>query len=242
MRDLLQRFCLLAILAFLAPVALAQDVGVFELHFDAEVFGGKDAEPFDGEVFVAFAAQGEPRAAMHGWFGAPPVMRFAPADVKQGTVLKLRVADAVSKAPMDWSEAQNQKWQVQAVARVSRTGREAGFGEGDVFSAAAEANFVLGSNGVVALHLDQVAEAPLFEETERVRLFNFVSPALTKFHGFDYTMQAGVLLPRNYDASKRYPRSTSASWWFPTRATCTGIRSFAIPHRSDRGGRRSCTS
>lgn len=204
MRDLLQRLCLLATLATFVPSAFAQDVGVFELHFDAAVFGDEDAEPFEGEVFVAFSAKGEPRAAMHGWFNAPPVMRFEPAGVEQGTVLKLRVSDATAKAPMDWSEALNQKWQVQAVARINRTGREAGLGKGDIFSVATEINFVLGSDGVVALHLDQVAEAAPFEETERRRLFNFVSPALTSFHGFDYTMQAGVLLPRDYDASKKY--------------------------------------
>ena len=77
---LTRRALALLVLALLAPlpVSLAlssHGVGAFRLQFDQEIF---DA-PFTGELFVAFAEagqSGEPRQAMHGWFGAPPVLRF----------------------------------------------------------------------------------------------------------------------------------------------------------------------
>lgn len=207
MRALLQRLSIFLVFGLLAPLVSGQEVGVFELHFDAESFGEISKEGFEGEVFIAFAPdkRSEPRQAMLGWFGAPPVMRFDLKGLQQGAVVKLRLSDATLTAPLKWDEAVSKKWHVQAIARVSRTGREPGHGNGDVYSAASEISFSPKAEGVVALHLDQVVEEHKIEETERLRQFDFVSPALSKFHGFEYTMHAGVLLPKNYDAKKTYP-------------------------------------
>ncbi|MEM9381156.1 MAG: hypothetical protein AAGB93_14485, partial [Planctomycetota bacterium] len=176
------------------------DVGTFEVTLDGDVF----EEPFSGAVFVAFAKEGEPRSAMHGWFGAPPVLRF---DVAEGTkTLELSAASAAACFPVDWDDvAAGEEWSVQAVARRSRTGREAGLSPGDVYSDVARIVYDAGSDGTVQLRLDRVVEPKVLEGTDRVELFEFVSPSLSKFHGFDYTMNAGVLLPRDHDASKRYP-------------------------------------
>ncbi|MFT7485911.1 MAG: hypothetical protein ACI9F9_001763 [Candidatus Paceibacteria bacterium] len=202
MRHLLLRCCALPCLVGLAPLAAAQETGFFELHFDAAAFAG---DQFQGEVFIAFSEEGEPRRDMHRWFGAPPVMRLDLPQAKQGAIVKVSLADAIATAPLKWTVDLDKTWKVQAIARTSLTGREAGMGEGDIYSEISDVHYVTGSEGVVALHLDQVASKKPFAETERVRLFDFVSPALSKFHGVDYTMHAGVLLPRNYDPEQTYP-------------------------------------
>jgi hypothetical protein len=193
----------LALVPLLLPCASAQDIGRFELHFDAEIF--EQASGFQGEVFVAFGTDREPRQAMHGWFNAPPVMRFDLAAVERGSVVEVSLADAVAFFPPELSDSEATSWKVQAVARTSRTGRSAGLAEGDVYSQPAEITYLPGSDGSVSLHLDQIAHERPFKETERVRLFEFVSPSLSRFHGFDYPMQAGVLLPMEYDPQKTYP-------------------------------------
>ncbi|MFT5291647.1 MAG: hypothetical protein ACI8QC_003137 [Planctomycetota bacterium] len=205
MRSRSKRAVLLLILPLLAGQASAQEASRFELHFDSEAFAEGAEGGFQGEVFVAFSEDGEPREKMHGWFGAPPVMRFDLKDVTQGTRAVVGVDDASAWVPAEWEQTFEKTWRVQAVARVSRTGRQAGLSAGDVYSAVASIVYSPDSDGVVALHLNTLTAEPVFEETERLRRFDFVSPALSKFHGFDYSMHAGVLLPENYDAQRRYP-------------------------------------
>jgi len=191
---------LLALLV-LAPRPFAQGIGRFELHLDEKVFEG----PFSGALLVAFSERDEPRAAMHGWIGAPPVMRFDVHEVAPGGELTLAADGAAAHFPVDWSTVPHRSWRIQAVARRSRTGRMAGLDEGDVISAVAEAVYDPASDGVLALRLDTVVEPRPFLETERVRLFEFESPSLSAFHGFPYRMRAGVLVPVDYGEQETYP-------------------------------------
>jgi Putative esterase len=204
MVNLLRRVVSIALLTFLGPllaVANAQ-VGSFQVHFDEQVFDG----PFTGAVFVAFVGPDEtrePRTTMHAWFGAPPLLRFEVSAGKGELLLAPTAAAACS--PNDWSEVQAGKWRVQVIARRSPTGRQAGLSPGDVFSDVIDISYDPTSNSAVELRLNHVVDDGNFSETDRVRLFEFVSPALSDFHGFEYTMQAGVCLPRNYQPGERYP-------------------------------------
>ena len=195
----------LSVLAFLATFPLstgsAQEAGAFEVSFASEAF----TDGFAGDLFVAFAEQGEPRQAMHGWFGAPPVLRFEVPEVERGGTLALTASDAIASFPNDWAEIEPREWRVQAIARLSRTGRQAGLSAGDVYSAVVDVRYDPASEQAVELVLGQVVEAPQFAETERIRLFEFESPALSAFHGFPYPMRAGIQLPRNYGDQDTYP-------------------------------------
>jgi len=194
------------LLLLLAPASVAQEaqrVGAFELHFDAEAFAG--AEDVGREVFVAFGAQREPRMEMHGWFNAPPVMRFELDELEAGAVVTLDLGDAALFAPTDLPEAQPRSWKVQAIARLSPTGRQAGLGAGDVHSDVVEIEFAPGSGGAVALHLNRVVEERPFRETDRIREYTITSNVLSEFHGFEYPLRAGVLLPKEHDPEESYP-------------------------------------
>lgn len=176
------------------------EVGSFEVTLDGDVFEA----PFTGQVFVAFAKEGEPRSAMHGWVGAPPVLRFEVTDAAES--LDLSAATAAAHFPFDWSEvAAGEEWNVQAIARRSRTGRSAGLSPGDVYSEVASIVYDAAAEGSVRLRLDRVVEPEPFEETERVELFEFVSPSLSEFHGFEYTMRASVRLPASFGERESHP-------------------------------------
>ncbi|NOT30785.1 MAG: hypothetical protein HOP15_10105 [Planctomycetes bacterium] len=181
--------------------ALNATAGAFELRFDARAF----AAPFSGDVLVAFATSGEPRKALHGWFNAPPVLRFAVTDAQPGSALTLEFDDAVAHHPSDWSVVAPKAWRVQAIARRSRTGRLAGQDEGDVYSSIADITYDPGAEAAVRLELATVVAARPPLESERVKFFEFVSPALSEFHGFEYRLRAGVLLPHNYGEETSYP-------------------------------------
>jgi Putative esterase len=204
MNILLRRGAAIALLTLLGPllsVANAQ-VGCFQVHFDEQVFDGS----FTGEVFLAFVGPDEtrePRNAMHAWFGAPPLLRFE-VSAGKGELL-LTPTDAAACSPKDWTEVQAGEWRVQVVARRSATGRKAGLSPGDVFSDVIDIRYDPASESAVQLRLNHVVEDGTFPQSDRVRLFEFVSPALSAFHGFEYTMQAGVCLPRDYKRGQRYP-------------------------------------
>jgi hypothetical protein len=203
--DTLRRRAIAVVLfSFLGPLLTVADaqVGRFQVHFDDQVFDG----PFTGELFVAFVGpdeRREPRKAMHAWFGAPPLLRFEVSEGK-GELL-LNSTNSAACSPSDWTEIQAGGWRVQVIARRSATGSKAGLSQGDVYSDVIEINYDPASKSAAGLRLDQVVGADTFTETDRVRLFEFVSPALSAFHGFEYTMQAGVCLPRNYKPGERYP-------------------------------------
>ncbi|MFT5049006.1 MAG: S-formylglutathione hydrolase FrmB [Chlamydiales bacterium] len=193
-----------SILLLQAPArAQGQAGGVFAIHFDEQQFPAG----FRGDLILAFAdpQRGEPRSEMQRWFGAPPVMRFHVQVAAGASDLMLSHTDARATYPSDWWDVEPKDWRVQAIARVSRTGRRAGHDEGDVFSAAVDLAYDPESPDVVRLTLDQVAAQADFRETDRVRLFEFESDALSKFHRFPYIMRAGVLLPENYNPDERYP-------------------------------------
>jgi hypothetical protein len=193
----------LALLWLFSLPATAQEEprGAFELVLAPTQF----VEPFTGDLFVAYSSQGEPRQAMHGWFGAPPVLRFSVQGLEPGSARRFTVEEADAHAPADWSTVEAKRWRVQAIARRSLTGRQAGLDEGDVTSAVAEIEYVPGEEGAVRLTLDSPVLAPEVRETERVKLFEFTSPSLSEFHGFEYVLRAGVLLPSSYGAEARYP-------------------------------------
>ncbi len=178
-------------------------------RFALELGQSAGVESFSGDVIVAFSdGRDEPREAMHRWFGAPPVMRFVVEGWKTGETLELSVDDAVAQHPVDWRAFDwnaQESWSLQAICRRSLTGREAGLGTGDLFSAVVTRAYAPGADDAARLVIDQVVLEDVFEETERVKLFEFTSPSLSRFHGFDYTMLAGVLLPVDYDPDATYP-------------------------------------
>ncbi len=212
--------CLPALTLLLAVPLHAQSVGAFEVTLDAAAF----PEPYTGPVFIAMAEEGEPRQAMHGWFNAPPVLRFDLHEAAGGTTVKLSPKDAAAHHPVDWSTVFNGTWQVQAVARTSVTGREAGLAEGDTYGDVVEIEYDPSAEGTVALTLDHRVGPATFQETERIKHFEFESPALSKFHGFPYPMHAGVLLPKDYDEKTDYPVIYSVTGFAGTH---TSIRRWA---------------
>jgi len=175
--------------------------GAFELRFDPAVFD----QPFTGEVFVAFAPSGEPRQAMSGWFGAPPLLRFHVDGVKPGDTRTVTAASAAAHHPLDWTTVEAKPWRVQAVARRNPVGRVPGMDEGDAYSPVLELAYDPSAKAAARLELSAVVPAHRMQESERLKVFEFVSPALSEFHGFEYTLRAGVRLPHDYGERASYP-------------------------------------
>ena len=89
------------------------------------------------------------------------------------------------------------------MARVNPITRMAGRGEGDVYGSVVES--VLDGKESLALELSELVAKEEFQETDRIKFFEMESPLLSKFFGFSYKIRAGVMLPKEYDPSKKYP-------------------------------------
>ena len=197
--SLTARVCLICLITFSVSNVHAQESASFELHFDENAF----SKPFSGDVLIAFSQRGEPRTSMHQWFGAPPIARFKVNNVAPGTDVTLQLKNAEARYPLDWSDVVDKQWNMQAVVRVNPIARNAGRGDGDVYSNVVNAAFE--NNGNFAFKLNQQVTVEPFQESDRVRLFAMESPSLSKFFGFRYQVKAGVLLPKDHDPKKKYP-------------------------------------
>ena len=126
---------LLALTAFLAPAARAQDdppppAGSFKIFFDPTL----QSTPYTGRVYIALAkgGRGEPRQQMGDWFGGSQTLALDVKDLAPGGSVIVG-ADALA-FPKPYAEISEGEYTVQAVARRSLDSANPGKGEGDLYS------------------------------------------------------------------------------------------------------------
>lgn len=178
--------------------------GQFEISLDKEIREGD----LSGDLIVAFSRDEDPLSTLHSWFNGPPVLRFEVEGLSSEEPILVTAKNAAARFPVAWDafeDFDSGTWNVQAILRQSRTGREVGLSAGDLLSSPVTITYKPGASGVVQLLINSESVATPLEETERVKHFEFKSPALSEFHGFDYMMNAGVLLPIDHDPEQSYP-------------------------------------
>lgn len=191
----------------LAVPAAPQDpeYGLFQLHFGAPAFAQIPDGKFSGDVLIVFSHRGEPREQLRARFPGPPVMRFRVEDVPHGGTLTVSVHDAIAAHPLELYEMGQERWNVQAIVSLDPFSRQPGLGSGDIYSEAQRFYYTVESTEVLDLHLDHVSEGVSLRETERVKEFVHRNQSLSEFHGMDYPLKAGVLLPKEHDPERTYP-------------------------------------
>jgi len=187
-----------------APAAQATPkVGSFRVVFDAAV----QPTAYSGRIYVALAKGGqrEPRQGMGSWSGSSQVFTLDVTDIAPGGAATVG-ATALS-FPKPYADSGAGAYFAQAVARRSLDSCTPGAGAGDLYSEPVRVDFAPGNDGVVELKLTKMVTARAFRESDRVKLFTMVSPKLSKFLGRDFTMNAGVILPKDWrdDPAQHYP-------------------------------------
>lgn len=199
----------------------------YRVSWDAALLG----KSYTGRVYIvmtsARGAKNEPRMMVNNWFQPPMVLSRDVAGVAAGTEVELKAgADGVLQFPADMAKFETRfgklsKVRVQAVARVSRVGPVPGQSEGDVYSEPVDVTVSEGGNVIsggavnaeskaVVLKLSRTVGAAKFQESAKIKEFTMVSPELSAFHGFEYTVKAGVSLPEGWSeeavaAGKTWP-------------------------------------
>lgn len=177
--------------------------GTFRVVFDAAL----QDKPYSGRVYIATSnyQQPEPRRQMWNWFNPLQVFAVDVKDVAPGG--SIEIGPGSLAYPKKYEEAAKGALWVQAVARRSPDSNEPGQGPGDLYSEVARVTFTPGDAGVFELKLTKAVGTRTFQESDRVKLISIRSEKLSAFLGRDFTMRAGVVLPKGWTAegTKSYP-------------------------------------
>lgn len=195
-------WCVVALIAS-AERALAQGPS-FRLTLDAATF----TAPYTGRLYVVLIEgdnrEVEPREEAGNWFDPPYMFAIDVDGLAPGAQATIG-ADALSH-PEPLGALPPGTYTAQAFARLNPDSPDPGRGEGDPISEPVKVEIT--QEGLdVALTLDRRVPAEAFEETDRVKMFEMVSPLLSAFHGREVVMRAGVRLPKDWkqDEGTSYP-------------------------------------
>jgi S-formylglutathione hydrolase FrmB len=139
-----------------------------------------------------------------------------------GSVL---VDDRADAFPLEPSQLAPGKYRAQARFDLARANSEWRREPGNLWSIAAAFEVAAGKPREVALTLTHVVTAEPLPAVEGVEWFELRSELLSKFRGHDVFLRAGIVLPRDYDATRKYPAQYE-------------VPGFGGDHRGAAGGRR----
>lgn len=165
------------------------------------------AEPFSGRVYIVLMeGKGEPRRRMNDWFRPPLIFSKDVSGLEGG--VEVALDESWLAYPKAWKDVPPGEYAAQAIVRRGELAPNPGYGPDDLVSDAVSLILPLeGDDEVGLLRVKGRATQRPFKETDRVKLVEFSSPLLSAFHGRDYKVRAGVLLPEGYkdDGTVSYP-------------------------------------
>jgi len=114
--------------------------------------------------------------------------------------------DAVSY-PVTLSNIERGAYYVQAVWDNNSGGRQISLTPGNIYNHTIKVNLTLNRDQVFSISCKEVIPEPVFEETEFCKEFKIQSKSLTAFHGKNISLNAAVLLPKEYykQPNRKFP-------------------------------------
>ncbi len=195
----------LVVAVFLIPCAALPAQQPQPLAFHLTFDKAASSEPFTGRVYVMLSKR-DPGRLLSGpnWFAPEP---FFAKDVKNWKPGETLIFDdnAIS-FPAPLSKLKPDTYAIQAVMDFDH-GISFSASTGNVYTIMKPVALDPAATGAVDLKLDQVYKERPFAETDNVKLVDIKSELLTKFHGCETHLRAGVVLPASFTTmkDKRYP-------------------------------------
>ena len=140
-----------------------------------------------------------PRTRMSDWANLPILFAIDDED-RDGKV----TIDAKALGTMSMEELEG-TLKVQAIVRINPDWMLPGSGEGDLYSKAQKVEFIKGEQLLVNFDAGNIVEAPEFRAEGPIQDHYFKSKKLSEFHKRDYNMRYSVILPEDWDRTKKYP-------------------------------------
>lgn len=177
------------------PVPDAIVCASFRIEFPPALF----PDGYSGRVYITLSTKArEPRLDMGDWFGGPQVISLDVKNVKPGELLDVP-ASALTFRAKSYADIPGKTYYAQAVARVNKDNPSPGKGAGDLVSEVTKIEFdPKGTGGVATLAFSRAVEAEPIKETESIHVVEIKSECLSKFHGREVMIRAGVHTPKGW--------------------------------------------
>ena len=179
------------------------------LRFEITMAQGLTSSPQNGRLFIIIGAsdRSEPRLAIgNTGKNAPPLLARDVKYFAPGVTARIDRSAAIFPIE-DLSELPAGDYFVQALFD-SNIDLKSVNAPGNLYSKVQKVNLDVTRDRAVKLELtEKVADETLPAETEYLKYVKLRSELLSKFHGRDIYLRAGIILPRGFDAdpSRRYP-------------------------------------
>lgn len=177
-------------------------------------------------IVLAPASQARPIASMGNWFDPPQVVALNINSITPDSPITIASeTGGLIGFPNKLESIPPGDYRVQALLRTNLDACSPSEGEGNLISKPISLTLPLPPEAApVAITLDSRLRPRAFNETERIKLFEMVSPSLSAFHNREVKIRAGVKLPKNW---KDEPGAHAPTVYF--------ITGFGGDHRSVRG-------
>ena len=170
-------------------------------------------KPFYGKVVLYMSKNTPiPKSGAVG-IASFPCFAVTASNVKSGG--NIIFDDNAISYPVKLSEIERGTYYVQAVYDKNEGGRSIEGSPGNIFSKPVQVTITANDKQVISLNCDQLIPAATFSETESVKELKVPSPLLTAFSGKPQTVDAAVILPKEY--------ATEPNRKFPVLFTVTGF-------------------
>lgn len=165
----------------------------FKASFSSSVYD----KPFTGKVIVYLSKENkEPKSAAVG-IERFPCFSIAVKDIKPGQAIT--IDDKAISYPTVLSDIERGEYYVQIVWDRNLGGRSIAESSGNLYNATEKITITKETKKVFTITANQIIpELPEFKETEFVKELKAPSVLLTKFHGKSMTVDAAVILPKEY--------------------------------------------
>lgn len=187
-------------IAFLQIGAAAQTV-----HFKINVDSAIGEKPFSGRLLIFMTNNPKPLEMIESDFMNPDAVYISGTEItnlEAGKPVEIN-PDALA-FPQKFSNAPKGEYQVMALLDLDHSYTYNGAGAGDIYSKVVKVSMPAGETELTLS--EQIPEKKV-NIVKNVQIVEFESPSLSAFWGRPIKMQASVVLPPNYDASKteKYP-------------------------------------
>lgn len=170
-----------------------------------ELPGDVTETALNGRLFVFMTQRGGIPMNGPNWFSPEP---FYGLDVKGWKAGEMRsVKDDADHFPVPLSELPAGKYRIQALLDQDFYFPSPADGVDNRFSEPMEVEFQQGESTKLRLTLDRVVKAKAWPDSDRVKLVEYKSELLSKFHGRDVLDRVAIVLPASYaeNPERRYP-------------------------------------
>src|ERR1700761_6815458 len=162
-------------------------------------------QPFSGHVLLYLSKDNPTPKEGTAGLDIFPCLDIVVKNVKPGTAVTFD--DDATAFPVKLSDMERGEYYLQAVWDRNLGGRLIAHSPGNMYSLPQKVNFTKDFKKIISVSATKVAPEPVFKETQHIKELKAPSALLSKFLGKPMTVNAAVILPKEYftEPNRKFP-------------------------------------